>query len=495
MRYKMNKYICKISTIIVCFSISSFVFAQSRPVDECLTCHLELDDELLTPAQNYFNDIHYKKNITCAGCHGGNPESDDTEISMSGQFGFIGIPDKTTRYEVCVNCHANKETMDKYESKLPTDQFEKLKISVHFKPSFDNTGPIVDCITCHGIHNIRKVDDPISKVYPTKIVSLCGSCHSNADIIKNYNPGLPIDQVAKYNTSIHGKMNSGGDANVAECASCHGSHDIFAANDPRSHVYATNIPGVCAKCHSDAELMKKYKLPADQHESYIESVHGLALLEKGDISAPSCNDCHGNHGAVPPDVESISKVCGSCHVLNMELFEKSPHQNAFSENDFPECETCHGNHSIRHVTDDMIGTQESAVCIECHSSDDDNKGYLVAGNMKMLIDSLKNEDNETKEILEEATQKGMDVSDSEYSLKDVRQILIQSRTTIHTFNLEKFNEKISEGFTIVSKAKQAGIEAVDDYYFRRVGLGIATIIVTILVIGLYIKIKRLEKKT
>ena len=113
----------------------------------------------------------------------------------------------------------------------------------------------------------------------------------------------------------------------------------------------------------------------------------------------------------------------------------------------------------------------------------------------MLIDSLKYEDKETKEILEEATQKGMDISDSEYSLKDVRQILIQSRTTIHTFNLEKFNEKIDEGFTIVSKAKQAGIDAVDDYYFRRVGLGIATIIVTILVIGLYIKIRRLEKKT
>ncbi|UCH66147.1 MAG: cytochrome c3 family protein [Ignavibacterium sp.] len=495
MSKKMKKYIWKISTIIICFSISSLVFAQTKTTDECLACHVELDDELLTPAQNYINDIHYKKNITCAGCHGGNPNSDDTEISMSEESGFIGIPDKATRYEVCVNCHANDETMNNYNSSLPTDQFDKLKISIHFQPSFDNTGPITDCITCHSVHNISKVDDPRSKVYPTKIVSLCGGCHTSADIIKNYNPALPIDQVAKYKTSVHGKLNISGDPNVAECASCHGSHDIFASNDPRSHVYATNIPEVCAKCHSNAELMKGYNLPTDQYDSYNKSVHGLALLEKGDISAPSCNDCHGNHGAVPPGVESISKVCGSCHVLNMELFEKSPHQKAFTENDFPECETCHGNHSIRYVTDDMIGTQESAVCIECHSSDDDNNGYFVAGKMKMLIDSLKNEDKATKEILEEATQKGMDISDSEYSLKDVRQILIQSRTTIHTFNLEKFKEKINEGFTIVGKARQAGTDAVDDYYFRRVGLGIATIIVTILVIGLYIKIRRLEKKT
>ncbi len=73
----------------------------------------------------------------------------------------------------------------------------------------------------------------------------------------------------------------------------------------------------------------------------------LHLLEKGDLSSPSCNDCHGNHGAVPPGVESISKVCGTCHVLNMELFEQSPHKKAFDENDYPECESCHGNHLVK----------------------------------------------------------------------------------------------------------------------------------------------------
>jgi nitrate/TMAO reductase-like tetraheme cytochrome c subunit len=491
----MNDYSIKILTIIFLVIISSYVLAQTKSVDECRVCHLELDDELLIPAQNYSSDIHYSKNITCAGCHGGNPKSDDPEIAMSEESGFIGIPDRTTRYEVCVKCHADQQTMNSYGSKLPTDQFEKLKNSIHFESSYNNKGPIADCITCHSVHNISKVDDPRSKVYPTNVISLCGSCHSNADIIKNYNPGLPIDQVAKYKTSVHGKMNTIGDPNVAECVSCHGSHNINPANDPRSQVYAANISAVCAKCHSNVQLMKKYKIPTDQYESYVKSVHGIALLEKGDISAPACNDCHGNHGAVPPGVESISKVCGSCHVLNMELFEKSPHQKAFDENGFPECETCHGNHSIRHATDDMVGTQESSVCIECHSIDDDNKGYFVAGEMKMLIDSLKNEDKETKEILKEATQKGMDVSESEYSLKDIRQILIQSRTTIHTFNLEKFDESINEGFEIVSKSKQAGIDAVDDYYFRRVGLGIATIIVTFLVIGLYLKIRRLEKKS
>jgi hypothetical protein len=142
----------------------------------------------------------------------------------------------------------------------------------------------------------------------------------------------------------------------------------------------------------------------------------------------------------------------------------------------------------------MVGTQESAVCVKCHKAEDDNKGFIVAGEMKKLIDSLKVEDTETKSILDEAVQKGMDVSDATFSLKDVRQVLIQSRTTVHTFDLDKFKENINEGFTIVNKAKISGEEAIDEFYFRRIGLGISTIVVTLLVIGLYFKLRKIEKK-
>ena len=490
----MLKILYKIVLFFLFAAFSSLVFAQSN-TDECLSCHLELDDELLLPAKNYVDDIHNKKNITCAGCHGGDATTDDDEIAMSEEKGFIGVPDRTVRYKVCINCHSDDQVMKRYGSILQIDQYKKLENSVHFQSSFNNQGPIADCITCHSVHNIKSVDDPQSGVYPTKVIELCGSCHSSANFMKNYNSSLPVDQVIKYKTSKHGLLNSKGDPNAAECASCHGHHDIYSVKDPRSHVYATNIPKVCGNCHSDSKLMSKYGLPTDQYESYVSSVHGVALLKKEDISAPSCNDCHGNHGAVPPGVESISKVCGSCHVLNMELFEKSPHQKAFDENDFPECESCHGNHQIRYVTDEMVGTQESAVCMDCHSNEKDDKGYLVADKMKILIDSLKYEDKETKVILNDATQKGMDVSDAEFLLKDVRQVLIQSRTTIHTFNLDKFKESINPGFEAISKVKEEGIAAVDDYYFRRLGLGISTIIVTFLVIGLYFKIRKLEKKT
>jgi predicted CXXCH cytochrome family protein len=478
------------NAVLFLILVTKIINAQTD--DQCFKCHLDLDD---AKATLFKTDIHHLKGISCSGCHGGDASSDDMEVAMSEEKGFVGVPKKDKRYMVCSNCHSDADKMKRYGSKLPTNQFEKLKISVHFQPSFDNKGPMADCITCHSVHDIKSVKDPASKVYPTRITELCGSCHSNAEFMKLYNPALPIDQVAKYRTSVHGHLNANGDPNAAECVSCHGSHEIQPVKDSRSLVYATNIPSVCANCHSDTKLMSKYKIPTDQYDNFVASVHGIALLEKGDLSSPSCNDCHGNHGAVPPGVESISKVCGTCHVLNMELFEQSPHKKAFDENDYPECESCHGNHLVKPATDEMVGTQKPAVCIDCHSAKDDDKGFLVAGVMKKLIDSLKTRDSKTKVILDEAGQKGMDVSDAAFSLKDVRQVLIQSRTTIHAFDIDKFKEQIDEGFTIVNKAKISGEEAIDEFYYRRVGLGISTILVTLLVIGLYIKLKKVEKKS
>jgi len=469
---------------------SNLLIAQAD--DQCFKCHLDMDD---AKASLYKTDIHHLKGISCSGCHGGDATSDDMDVAMSKEKGFIGVPSRSDRYQVCINCHADADKMKRLGSNIPTNQYEKLKASIHFQPSFDNQGPMADCITCHSVHDIKNVKDPLSKVYPTKIVELCGSCHSSAEFMKHYNPALPVDQVAKYKTSVHGNLNEKGNPDAAECASCHGSHEIQPVKDSRSLVYATNIPSVCSNCHSDTKLMAKYKIPTDQYKNYVQSVHGIALLEKGDLSSPSCNDCHGNHGAVPPGVESISKVCGTCHVLNMELFEQSPHKKAFDEHNYPECESCHGNHLVKPATDDMVGMQKPAVCVQCHSVDKNKKGFIVAGEMKILIDSLKNKDSVTTRILNDANQKGMDVSDATFSLKDVRQVLIQSRTTIHAFNLDKFKEQIGEGFTIINKAEITGQDAIDEFYFRRIGLGISTILVTLLVIGLYIKLKKVEKKS
>ena len=466
---------------------------QKETEDQCIVCHLEIGDNLAKIANDFKLSIHYKKGIRCTNCHGGDATSDDMDIAMSKEKGFIGIPKREVSYQLCIKCHADQNVMKNYGSNLPTDQFDKLRKSVHSKQMIGKNEMVADCITCHGIHDIVPIDNPVSRVYPTKIPALCGGCHSNPNYMKNYNPKLPVDQVEKYRTSVHGKLNRQGNTDVAECVSCHGNHEIRSVEDPKSSVYAINIPQVCSGCHSDVAKMKRYKIPTNQYSLFVNSVHGIQLLKNMDLSAPSCNDCHGNHGAVPPGIESISNVCGTCHALNEELFSQSPHRKAFDQRKIPECEICHGNHGIQTVSDDMLGVGKGATCIKCHNVNDNNKGYMTAKIMKSLIDSLKDDDLSAKKIVDEAIQKGMDVSDASYNLKNVRQVLIETRTVLHNVNLKKYKESISKGFEITSKAKEAGRDAIDEYYFRRKGLGIVTIIVTFLVILLYLKIRKLEK--
>ena len=163
--------------------------------------------------------------------------------------------------------------------------------------------------------------------------------------------------------------------------------------------------------------MKTFNIPTDQFAKYQKSVHGKAVFEKQDLSAPVCNDCHGNHGATPPGIESISKVCGSCHALNAELFSASPHKKAFDEKKYPECETCHGNHEILIAKDQLLGVGKGAICLKCHSENENQKGYFIAKEMKKLTDSLIVSDSVANSMVFQAEQRGMDVEELKFKLK------------------------------------------------------------------------------
>ncbi|MBP1631528.1 MAG: exported protein of unknown function [Bacteroidetes bacterium] len=477
----------KLKTIALSIFIIQCTYAAD---DQCFSCHQGLEDR---PSQLFVEDIHNKAGLSCSSCHGGNPNSDDMDLAMNKSEGFIGVPVSNNISQICSKCHSDIDYMKKYDSNIPTDQFAKLKESVHGKLAVNGKGMMLQCITCHNAHGIKKVDDPNSPVYPTNIPQTCNKCHGNASFMQSYNPAISVDQLTKYRTSVHGVLNSKGNIKVAECANCHGSHDIFSANDVRSKVYKLNIPSTCSHCHSDKSYMKAFNIPTDQFAKYQRSVHGKAVFEKQDLSAPVCNDCHGNHGATPPGIESISKVCGTCHALNAELFSASPHKKAFDEKKYPECETCHGNHEILIAKDQLLGVGKGAICLKCHSENENQKGYFIAKEMKKLTDSLIVSDSVANSMVFQAEQRGMDVEELKFKLREIRQARLEGRTIVHSFDESKFKEVTAKGFkssdTIITEAKAA----VDEFYFRRYGLGVAVAVITFLIIMLFLYIKKIEK--
>jgi predicted CXXCH cytochrome family protein len=446
--------------------------------DQCFNCHAQLDGRVKAPADLFRSDIHFRKGITCSACHGGDSKEEDIDKAMNKSAGFIGVPRGGSVMTICAKCHK--------------EEYATLSKSVHGQSSTGKGTVINNCITCHGIHNIAPVKSPSSKVNGANIVQTCSGCHSNASLMKTYNPAINVDQLEKYKTSVHGQKIFSGDYKAATCASCHGGHDVKKVKDLNSSVYPNNIPATCNKCHGDAEYMKGYNIPTDQFEKFKKSVHGIALLEKGDKNAPSCNRCHGDHGASPPDVTSVNKVCGVCHALNAQMFDESPHKTAFDKKGLPECVACHSNHGIAKTSDDMLGSGKNSFCIKCHKQGDD--GYNAGVEMKRLIDSLVADVDLANTAILQAEQKGMDVSDAKFDYNDIKKVLITTKNVVHYSNLDKFRENIDGGFKLTNNAKVIGDEAVKDYYFRRYGLGVSTFFITLLVIVLYLKLRKIERK-
>lgn len=463
--------------------------AAGPATDQCYACHREIDSP---QARTWENDVHFAAGVGCAGCHGGDPTQEDNELAMSPDRGFKGKFRKSGIPGVCGQCHGAASTPWRGSHGL-TNVVDSLMAGVHGQALRESeAGP--QCASCHGVHEIRRAADPRSPVNVLNVARTCATCHSDARYMRTFDPGVPVDQLQKYRTSEHGKRNAAGDPRPATCVSCHSNHLVLKVKDPRSPVYAMRIPETCASCHSNAKTMAGYGIPTDQYENYRRSRHGVALLEHSDLNAPACNACHGNHAAIPPGSASVVAICGNCHQSNAEQFEKSPHRDVFARRNLPGCVVCHGNHRIESPSDQMVGLDPSGPCAKCHGESASDPAVPGIAALRAVLDSLHQGHAEADSLLDRAEQIGMDVADARYDLKGAQQAQVESRVAIHAFRLDALSEAARPGIAVVSAARQAAADAIEEYYFRRKGLAISTLIVTAMVVLLYLKIREIEKK-
>lgn len=227
-----------------------------------------------------------------------------------------------------------------------------------------------------------------------------------------------------------------------------------------------------------------------QYEDYAGSVHGQALIERSDTGAPACNDCHGNHGAAPPGAESITHICGSCHLNNMEFFKTSVMGQLSESAEYHSCEQCHGNHLILLPTDELLNVNESSPCLECHS--DGDEGYTAAEAMYTQITQTDSLYQTALLRLTDIQIKGMNDVDIQYVLKDAKQNLIQLRTMVHTFDPIQVTEKAVEGKELSTSAMALASLEISEFNQRRLGYGISTLAFVLLALAVFLKIKQID---
>ena len=264
----------------------------------CATCH--------EPAvQQYDQGVHAVARrsggnavaATCADCHGAH------DIRPSAD------PDSATHHlrltATCGKCHQNDEIVKR--GRIAGSDVSRFQDSIHGQ-ALSRSGLVSapNCADCHGFHDVKRKTDPTSRVFRTAVPETCGKCHEGIELryaagvhgtaLQKGNPLAPncvschtahgivrteseswslqvlkecgschAESIRTYRDTFHGQVTQLGFVRVATCSSCHGAHDVFPKEDPRSMVSSAKLVETCGTCHPGAnESFVQYDPHADR---------------------------------------------------------------------------------------------------------------------------------------------------------------------------------------------------------------------------------------
>jgi len=237
----------------------------------CVSCHGPAHQ--IQPSSDAASTIA-KKNLpdTCASCHSNQhflarhkiPFAHPVELYRQSVHGRA-VVDGDGAAATCSDCHGSHGILPARDARskvnhfnIPAtcgechDEITKTYLeSVHGQAMNAGEQGAPVCSDCHGEHLILGPKEQGSLVNASRVsMTTCGRCHSDERLALRYN--LPADRVPSYADSYHGLASRGGSQSVANCASCHGVHNIFRSADPRSTVNAANLSRTCGACHAGA---------------------------------------------------------------------------------------------------------------------------------------------------------------------------------------------------------------------------------------------------
>jgi cytochrome b subunit of formate dehydrogenase len=236
----------------------------------CIDCHGEHDVQ--SPDSLSAQTSRHNRSAMCLRCHKDDP-SVRARVGLS--FGFITSYENSVHAKAvsrgnnaaatCTDCHgahdmkkgSNPESHVAKKNIATTcgqchgDIRESYEGSIHGKALHAGVGASATCTDCHGEHNILSPKDATSPVAARNVsAQVCTPCHGSVKLTTKY--GLATDRFQSFADSYHGLAGKGGSVEVANCASCHGVHDIKPSSDPSSRINKANLVKTCGTCHPGA---------------------------------------------------------------------------------------------------------------------------------------------------------------------------------------------------------------------------------------------------
>jgi len=319
-------------------------------------------------------------NDACAECHSvsiGNLTA--VTAAHLGQSVHAGLD--------CIDCHTAVVKIP-HQEELPAAECRECHEDVadiyrqHGRAKRDVSADMPRCSDCHGSHDILPIDNRYSMVNPLNLPQTCAGCHEDQEWLARHDIRFK-HPIKIYAQSVHGRAAAVGIETAATCNDCHSSggtaHMILPPGDSRSTINYFNIPATCGKCHRSIE------------QDFRESIHG-ELLARGEVDAPSCTKCHGEHGILavtdPRSLVSPERLaestCSPCHSSGylsdkyclptgrVVTFIESYHglKSRTGDKKVATCASCHGAHRILPATNPTSSIAKKnlpTTCGKCHA--------------------------------------------------------------------------------------------------------------------------------
>ncbi len=278
-------------------SITRLPHADKPAPVKCAECH---EDQVKAYGKSIHGMSRQKgmaDSATCSSCHG------SPHLIMAGSDPASPV-NKKNLASTCAACHSNPEFLAKHQIPF-AKPVEAYRLSVHGREVAKGNDSAASCSDCHGSHDILRGSDPKAKMNRANVAETCGVCHNDIQAVyADSAHGLAVkrgskdsptctgchgehdisapkesdslvnaarvstvtcgrchgderlnsryafgDKVPAFQDSFHGLAIRGGQPTAANCASCHGVHNILPSEDSRSTVNPANLQKTCGQCH------------------------------------------------------------------------------------------------------------------------------------------------------------------------------------------------------------------------------------------------------
>ena len=295
--------------------------AGNSNVAKCQDCHGSVH-ELVASSDPKSKVARANIPQTCGACHGQKFVMASSGVSSAPYTSYQesvhgkAVASGSGAAAVCTDCHGKHDILSALDPKSPISKFnvpatcaqchdnikQEFVQSIHGQALARGNWQAPVCTDCHGIHTIKAPTDPKSAVATANVQNTCGACHASVKLSAEF--GVAGNRVSTYLSSYHGMASKVGSSTVANCASCHGIHNILPSSDPHSTINHANLARTCGQCHPGA------------NDKFIASKVHLDGAQKADVGSKVINYIRRFY------IWMIVAVIGGMVLHNLIIFRK-----------------------------------------------------------------------------------------------------------------------------------------------------------------------------